>query len=464
MNNLATRKAVSNAWRLRVESFAQRVSDGRWEPYPWLVYVLRRLQDSIMSGGARIIVNAPPRHGKSEGISHWLPTWFLDWFPDQRVILSGYGDAFAAKWGMLVRDEFAVNDRTWTRIRPDKSLASDWATTAGGGMLTVGVGGSMTGHGGNLLIIDDPHKNWEEAMSPTMRQKVIDWFNSTFYTRAEPDASIVVVQTRWHERDLSGYLMNEHEDDWEMLRLPALAEEGDPLGRTLDDPLCPKRYSKKALAEIKKAVGSHIFGGLYQQRPAPLAGNMVKRDWFRRWATLPDGITDWIQVWDLTFKKTGSSFVVGQVWGRKGAQFFLADQFRERLNFPETLKKIEAMSNRWPQAKEKIIEEAANGPAVIDSLSDSIPGIIGVKASSSKEARLAAVSGFIEAGNVWIPDQSVASWADDFVDEVVNFPNAANDDQVDAMTMALDRLGASSHRTDFVIPASGVRANPWEFS
>lgn len=464
MNSLATRRAINNSWRLRVESFAERASGGRWEAYQWAVYVLRRLQDAVMKGGARIVVNAPPRHGKSEAVCHWFPTWFLDWFPDQRVILSGYGDAFAAKWGMFVRDEFAMNDQTWTRVRPDKSLASDWATTAGGGMLTVGVGGSMTGHGGNLLIVDDPHKNWEEAMSPTMRQKVIDWFNSTFYTRAEPNASIIVVQTRWHERDLSGYLLEEHEDNWELLRLPALSEDGDPLGRALGEPLCPERYTQTALHEIKKAVGSHIFEGLYQQRPSPLAGNMVKRDWFRRWSTLPDGITEWIQSWDLTFKKTGTSFVVGQVWGRKGGQFYLVDQCRDRLSFPETLRKIATMSNRWPQAKEKLVEEAANGPAVISTLSDTVPGIIGVRHSSSKEARLAAVSGFVEAGNVWIPDQSVASWADDFVEEVVNFPNAANDDQVDAMTMALDRLGSSSHRTDFVIPAVGVRANPWEFS
>ena len=140
-------------------------------------------------------------------------------------------------------------------------------------------------------IIDDPHKNWEEAMSPVTRERVIEWFNSTLYTRLEPHASICLIQTRWHGRDLSGYLLNEHSDPWQLIKYPALSEgEGDILGRAEGDALCPPRFPIERLNEIKKVVGSHIFAGLYQQRPAPIMGGIVKKDWLRYWTELPANI------------------------------------------------------------------------------------------------------------------------------------------------------------------------------
>ena len=464
MPNLTRDRVASNGWRFRVNTFAEQASRGKWLPYAWLVYVLREVQEAVTKGGARIIINAPPRHGKSEAISHWLPTWFLDWWPERHVILTSYSDTLASKWGLAVRDEFVNNPLTWARLRSDKALINDWMTTDGGGMRSVGAGGSVTGHGGHLLLVDDPHKNWEEAISPTHQQKLINWFNSTFYTRAEPGASIIVIQTRWAERDLTGYLMDEHEDDWKKICLPAFAEEKDPLRRKLGEALCPERFPVEDLHRIKKAPGtggSHMFAGLYQQRPAPLEVIMVKRDWFRRWTELPEDMDEWIQCWDLTFKKTGSSYVVGQVWGRKGANFYLADQVRERLSFLETQRKIRLVSVRWPQAREKLVEDAANGPAVIDSLQNEIPGLIGYSVSGSKEVRLAAVSGFMEAGNVWIPDSSVASWVEGYVEELSTFPNSARNDQVDTTSMALKRLSENMYQFDFSIPDSGIRANPW---
>jgi predicted phage terminase large subunit-like protein len=226
--------------------------------------------------------------------------------------------------------------------------------------------------------------------------------------------------------------------------------------------LCPERFPVAALIKIKEAITSYMFAGLYQQRPAPLDGGMVKRGWFSRYLTRPDAFEEMLQSWDLTFKDTGKSYVVGQVWGRKSADFYLVDQVRERLDFPGTLRAIKRISKRWPNVTTKLVEEAANGHAVIATLRGKVPGIVGIKPKGSKEARLIAVSGVIESGNVWIPDQSIAPWADDFVEEAVVFPNGANDDQVDAMTMALSRFSTRSSNLGIEIPTGGQRQSPWE--
>lgn len=463
---LSRANLIEEAWRLRVENYAAGASRGKWIPYNWLVHVLRIIQAEIMKGGARIIINAPPRHGKSEGVSHWLPTWFLDWFPDLNVILSSYADDFASDWGLKVRDEFSDNSKVWSKLRRDKMKVNDWKLTDGGGMRTAGVGGPITGRGGDLIIVDDPHKNWEEAMSPTYRKKVINWFKSTLYTRAEPNASIIVIQTRWHEDDLSGYLERDHEDKWTVIRLPALAEEDDILGREEGAPLCPERYTAEELKRIKRALGSHMFAGLYQQRPSPLEGGIIKRAWFRRWKELPESFEKVIQSWDLGFsgKSASASYVCGSIWGVHKAKFYLIDLIRERLNFPETVRKILVMSRRYPEALDKHIENKAHGAGVIDVLEDEVPGILPYEPRGSKEARLIAVSGLIEAGDVYIPDESVAEWSEEYLQELTTFPNSAQSDQVDTTSMALDNLVDVASNTDIQLSSAGARSNPWEFA
>lgn len=462
------RVTEDDLWRGTVATFARKVSGGAWVPYPWLVAVLREIESRIMAGDARVILNAPPRHGKSEAIAHWLPAWYLNTFPQRRVILGTYGDDLASDWGMKVKDKFTNSELTWTRLRKDKQRNDHWLTQQGGGMRSMGVGGSVTGRGGDLVIIDDPHKDWQEATSTASRKRVIAWFNATLYTRLEPKASIIVMQTRWHENDLTGYLLSEHADNWVHIRLPALAESGPPgdfLKRREGAALCPPRFSAAQLETIRAAMGSQLFAGLYQQRPAPLEGNLVRRDWFRRYTDMPRSFDVIIQSWDMNFKETDSgSYVVGQVWGRKGGNFYLLDQSRGRWSFVETQRHMMALSTRWKEARDKLVEEAANGSAIISSLHDVLPGIIPTSAKNSKAARLAAVSGMIESGNVYIPDNSIADWADDFVEEVCGFPYAMNDDQVDAMTQALNRLYQGVYIFDLTIPSSGVRSNPWGFA
>jgi predicted phage terminase large subunit-like protein len=388
----------------------------------------------------------------------------LELWPDKKIIRTSYGDSLASEWSRKVRDEFLTNSELSTKLRMDSKSISDWKTVEGGGMRATGVGGPITGVGADLLILDDPTKNWEDATSPISRERLIDWFQSTLYTRAEPGAAIITIMTRWHERDLTGYLTEEHADKWQLIRYPALAEDGDDLiGRAPGEALCPHRFSASRLEQIHKTLGSYMFAGLYQQRPAPMSGGFIRRDWVRRWTALPTSIDEWLQSWDLTFKATGSSYVVGQAWLRSGANFYLVDQIREKLDFPDTMRAMINFSRRWPLAVTKLVEDKANGPAVIAALKDTVPGIVAYSPRGSKEARLVAVSGLIESGNVYIPDNRLATWSDALVEELVNFPHAANDDQVDSLTMALDRFSARSVESNFVLPLIGSREQPWSF-
>jgi predicted phage terminase large subunit-like protein len=450
-----------DAWRLMSWRYAQELSrtSKPWLPYTWCVDLAKRVQKAVMRPHARVIVNAPPRMGKSEFISHWLPTWYLDMWPANHVILTSYGADLAADLGRKVRDEFITNTETWTKLRTDSTAVDRWMTTKGGGMKCTGVGGDVTGRGGHLILVDDPHKSFAEVQSPTMRNKVISWFDGTLYNRLEPKGSIVVIQTRWHTEDLTGYLLNEHSDDWIHIRYPALAEEDDILGRKEGESLCPERYSEETLNQIKKAIGSYNFAGLYQQRPAPLEGGMVQKSWFKYYDSVPGNLDEVIQTWDLQFKATGTSYCVGQVWGRKGANMYLIDQKRAKMGFNDQVQAIKNMSSRYPEATTKYIEDAADAQAVKDTLKDTIPGIVLTPTKGSKEANLAAVVGIIESGNVYLP--SKAEWLDAFLLEVSTFPNAVNDDQVDALSLALKRLKSDVGSFDFSLAQSGARENPW---
>ena len=198
--------------------------------YFYLVMISNLITEAIANGNGRIIVLMPPRHGKSELISHYVPIWFLENWPNLNIILTSYEADFAASWGRKVRDTIQKHrNELSVRVSPASSSAARWNTTAGGGMITAGAGGAITGRGGNLIIVDDPIKNWLEAQSDTTRQRLLEWFYSTLYTRAEPDATIIIIQTRWHESDLAGDLIAKNTGEWQVIRFPALAETDDPI-------------------------------------------------------------------------------------------------------------------------------------------------------------------------------------------------------------------------------------------
>jgi predicted phage terminase large subunit-like protein len=444
--NLPGRSKVESiadeAWRALPCLLAERLTDGRFKRFPHIRFLSRQIGQAVMAGNARLIISMPPRHGKSWLTSLWTPVWFLGLSPEQNVILSSYEADFAASWGRHVRNAITeYSSELGIYLTEDSKAADRWNTPEGGGMITAGIGGAITGRGGNLIIVDDPVKNWEQAMSEVYRQKAIDWFDSTLYTRAEPGASIIILMTRWHQRDLAGYLINEHQVPWKEIRLPALAEENDPLGREIGQALCPERFDAAALESIRGALGSQMWNALYQQRPSAQEGNIFKRQWWRFYRALPARFDVLIQSWDMAFKdKSTSDYVVGQLWGKVGANKYLIDQVRARMDFPTTLRMVRSLSAKYPNAHQKLIEDKANGPAVIDSLKNELSGLIAVEPNGGKEARANAVTADIEAGNVHLPDPSIAPWIHDYIEEFANFPNGAHDDQVDATTQALIRL------------------------
>ena len=449
----------SELWRLYPHTFAKRASRGRWVPYDYLARISRAIAKAVRAGRGRIIVSLPPRHGKSELISKWVPTWRLDDDPTARVMLASYEADFAARWGRHVRAFFEQQDLSRTKISTDSSAADRWETTLGGGMNTAGVGGAFTGKGGDLLLVDDPIKNWEEAQSAKHREKIWEWFLSTFYTRAEPGATIVVLMTRWHERDLAGRLLTEHSDTWHEINLMATSE-GDGLGT----PLCPERYTQADLLGIRKSLGPMMYGALYDQRPRPLEGGVFKKNWFRYWLpnTLPDTFDEIIQSWDLPFDNAtdASSYVAGQVWGRKGADRYLLHEYHEQTDYPGMKAAVRNMTAAYPLARTKVVENKASGAPLIKDLKSEISGLVAWNPKGSKFARATACSGEVESGNVYLPHPSIAPWVRDALEELCAFPKGKFNDRVDAMTQALLRFTLNPSAKGSISLGSITRAAP----
>ncbi len=304
--------------------------------------------------------------------------------------------------------------------------------------------------GADILDIDDPVKNFKEAHSKTAQEKVWEWYKSDAYTRLSPGGGVLLTMTRWHQNDLAGRLLEQMRsgegEQWRVISFPAIATE-DEAHRKLGEALHPERYPLEALERIKQALGSYMWSALYQQRPMPDGGAVFKKEWIRYYYPheLPERFDRWAQSWDLAFKnKEDSDFVVGQAWAKKGASFFLLDQVRGRLSFTGSKNAVLELSHKWPKAYQKLIEDKANGPAVMDALKDAVSGLIPVEPYGSKVARAHSVTPLWEAGNVYIPHPSVVHWVPAFENELLNFPASTNDDQVDAMTQALNEMAGSS--------------------
>lgn len=417
----------------------------------------------------RLMVFMPPRHGKSELVSRCLPAYLLGRDPDVGIIAVSYSAQLASRMNRDVQR--IIDSNEYREVFPDTRLNESNVRTISGAWMrnsdifevvgrrgsyrSAGVGGGVTGMGANFILIDDPIKNQEQAESIQWREKVWDFYTSTLYTRLDTaHAGILVTLTRWHEDDLAGRLLlqmkNDPEaDQWEIISFPAIKDvddEDDP--RALGEVLWPDRFPL-SMIEKNKANGEYFFNALFQQRPAPLEGGLIKKDrlrYFRSWPKV-DRI---IFSWDLTFTSTGSSYYVGTAWGTSTEhpqRKYLLDRIRRRGDFVQQIADIERMIEDFPKASALYIENAANGAAAISTLRQTVkkPPIIGVKPDKSKEARLQAVLPEFEAGNVFLPDRALAPWVDEYVQELCTFPNAAHDDQVDSTTMALAKLATETN-------------------
>jgi len=384
----------------------------------------------------------PPRHGKSMTITETLPSFYLGQFPNDRIIEGSYNTTFAQKFGKknLQKVNMYGDELFGLRVSPTSKSSSDWDIDGTrGGMISRGILAGVTGEGADLMIIDDPIKNREEADSEVYREKMWGEWIDSFSTRLHPGAICIFIMTRWHEDDLVGRLQNrEYGEPLAMImtNLPLEAEEGDLLGRDPGEPLWPERYGYDFIEARKKYPSS--FNALYQGRPTSQEGNMLKRHWWKYYDVLPPVASKLISI-DAAFKDSDDSdFVVVQVWGKNRADMYLIDQVRAKMNFMATVQTIRNIHIKHPDATWKLIEDKANGSAIISTLQREIGGIIPVNPEGGKVARVNAVSAFIESGNVFLPRH--AEWVHDFVEEAASFPNGKNDDQVDGMSQALNRF------------------------
>lgn len=434
-------------------AFMAATSRGRFVVPLHIVEIERWVLAAIAAGDQMLTIEAPVRCGKSVYVDWHLPAWYLGRFPDKQVGIASHEATFAESWGAKARDTLIEFGSSFgVSVHRDIRSRSWWEIEDyGGSMRTFGIkGGGITGRGFDLLILDDLLKNAADADSEVIRDSQWEFLQGTAMSRLEPGATLIVLGARWHEDDLIGRIHRDLPGRFRRLRMPAIAEppsvefpDPDVLGREPGEPLWPQRFPLANLERRRELSGSYFFNALYQQRPSSPEGTIFHREWWRRSNGAPLAFDQVLWSWDMSFKDTSdSSFTVGQAWGRSGADFHLLHQVRGQWDYPTMKRALVAQVTdpRWQAAASTVlIEDKANGSAVIADLKHELAGLIPVQTGAdSKVARARSVSGYVEAGNVYLPEQ--ADWVDAFIDEHAAFPRGVHDDQVDAMSQALRGL------------------------
>lgn len=399
-----------------------------------------------------LVVQCPPQHGKSITISETFPSWYLGKYPERRIILAAYNDEFAEKFLRRNTEKVKTVGKNIFGIEPGKvdRAAEFELSNSKGRIIARGLKSGITGNPGDLVIIDDPIKNREEAYSPAFRAKVWgEWVNSV-KTRLSAGAKIIVIATPWHCDDIMARIIA-RESNVRVIRLPVSAGENDPLGRAPGEALCPELgKDNKWLADFEPAYlndpegGRAAWNAMFLCSPIIDGGNIVQREWFKFYD--PKDISEWgttiISV-DAAFKGgENNDFVAITVWSKLGTDYYLRHLSNKKLDFPQTLTELRMVKAMFPEAFTVLVEDKANGSAIIATLRHEMPGVVGVNPRGGKEARVNAVSGVIESGHVHIPKD--AHWQDVYLDQWAAFPAGKHDDMVDSSTQALSYMLYSS--------------------
>ena len=407
----------------------------------------KKFEEVVHGNCKRLIINMAPRHTKSEFASYLLPSWFLGNYPDKKVIQSSNTADLAVGFGRKVRN--LVDSEQYDSIFPGIALAADskaagkWNTNAQGEYIAIGVGGTMTGKGADLMIIDDPHSEQEARLAqgdPTVFDSVFEWYTSGPRQRLQPGGRIVIVMTRWSDKDLTGKILrNASGEDWEVIELPAIMPSGNPLW--------PEFWPLKELMAVKEEIGIYKWNAQYQQQPTGEEGAIIKRESWRRWKSeIPPPCDFIIQSWDTAFTKSErADYSACTTWGvfslnedPTDKHIILLDAYRDKLEFP-ALKKAALEGYKEWQPDAFIVEaKAAGAPLVFELRSMGIPvSEYTPTRGNDKFVRLNSVADLFNSGKVWAPDKR---WADDLIEEMARFPNAEHDDYVDSSSQALIRF------------------------
>ena len=398
----------------------------------------------------RLIINMPPRHTKSEFASYLLPAWFLGKFPHKKVIQCSNTAELAVGFGRKVRN--LVDGETYAKIFPNVALRTDskaagrWATNANGDYFAIGVGGTVTGKGADLLIIDDPHSEQEAALAagdPSVYDKVHEWFTSGPRQRLQPGGAIVIVMTRWGKRDLTGRVLQSmverDGDEWEVISLPAIMPSGLSLW--------PEFWALPELEKLKNELPISKWSAQYQQDPSAEEGAIVKREWWKVWEQeRPPQCAFIIQSWDTAFTKNErSDYSACTTWGvfymnenENDPHVILLDALKERLEFPELKQRALEMYKEWEPDAFIVEAKASGAPLVFELRRMGIPvQEFTPTRGNDKITRVNSVSDLFASGKIWAPRKR---WAEEVIEEMAAFPNSDHDDLVDSATQALIRF------------------------
>jgi len=410
----------------------------KWD-WSYLVFLRSELEHVANGDTKRLMVMMPPRHGKSALVTVRFPVWLMERQSGLRVIIAAYNQTLANKFSRMSRKIAHMR----LGLNEDRRAVEEWETQTGCWYRAVGVGGGITGMGGNLIIVDDPIKSREEAQSLTYREKVWDWYTNDLYTRLEPGGAIILVMPRWHEDDLAGRVMNTVEGaKWRVVRMPALAEDGDVLGRQSGEALNPERYPAEELLKIKAVLGSWAFEALYQQRPMPAEGGMFKREWFSKFVEVsPAQVEARVRYWDKAATADDGDYTVGVRMSRVDGVYYVEDVTRGRWSPGERDKVIKQCAETDPHGTQIWLEQEP-GSSGVDSVQALIRLLSGYsvhadRVTGSKQVRAEPLAAQAEAGNVVLVK---SHWNAPFLDELLAFPNGSHDDQVDAASGAFSKL------------------------
>ena len=412
----------------------------------------KKFEDIAAGKIKRLIINMAPRHTKSEFASYLLPSWFLGKYPNKKVIQTSNTADLAVNFGRKVRN--LVMSEQYAKVFPDVALRQDskaagrWATNKNGEYFAIGVGGTVTGKGADLLIIDDPHSEQEAALAagnPEVFDKVYEWYTSGPRQRLQPGGAIVIVMTRWGDKDLTGRIIKDaaqrdKTEEWEIIELPAIMPSGKPLW--------PEFWSLRELEALKEELPPSKWNAQYQQTPTGDEGAIVKREWWKVWdADNPPPCEFIIQSWDTAFTKNErSDYSACTTWGvfykdenERDVNVILLDAFQKRMEFPELKQVALETYKEWNPDAFIVEAKAAGAPLIFELRSMGIPvqEYTPHRGSGDKFVRLNSVADLFSSGKVWAPD---TRWAREVVEQMAAFTNADHDDLVDSSVQALIRF------------------------